>query len=121
MANWSNIDLQNFYARRAQKLPELPPPKSNHRERDLHEAILAACRLRGWICLHGAMIHRTFRPEGEWDFTILGDRARTFFIEAKSRDGKLTQEQAGLQRWAAKLGHTIHVVRSMKEFYQLIA
>lgn len=93
----------------------------NLRERNLHEGILAACRLRGWIVFHGSMAHRTFRTEGEPDFVILGDGGRTLLIEAKSGPGKLTLVQMGIQIWAQKLGHTVHVVRSMREFYKVIS
>jgi hypothetical protein len=94
---------------------------SPRHERDLHESILAACRLRNWIVFHGSMAHRTFRTPGEPDFVVLADGGRTWLIEAKTRHGKLTTDQLGLQLWAKKLGHTVAVIRSMKEFYALIA
>jgi hypothetical protein len=98
------------------------PPESDHahRERNLHDGILAACRLRNWLVFHGSMAHRTYRTPGEPDFVILAHGGKTFLVEAKTRQGKLTMEQRGMQLWAEKLGHKVAVVRSMKEFYQLI-
>src|SRR5262249_31358072 len=78
-------------------------------ERELHRQILDECRKRGWIALHGSMVHRAMRNIGEWDFTIVADAGRVFFIEAKTRTGKLTTEQAALHAWARRLGHQVHV------------
>jgi hypothetical protein len=90
------------------------------RERDLHAAILDDCARRGWLAFHGSTAHRTYRTVGEPDFVILRDDGRTLLIECKSRVGKLTSEQLATQAWAAKLGHTVHVVRSMGEFLEVV-
>jgi hypothetical protein len=90
-------------------------------ERELHEKIFDECRRRGWIALHGSMAERTCRTLGEPDFTILADRGRVFFVECKSRIGKLSPTQAALKLHAEKLGHTVHVVRSMEEFWAVTA
>src|SRR5688572_4019426 len=86
------------------------------KESELHADILAECKKRGWIAFHGSMAHSTYRTEGEPDFVILANNGRLIMIECKTRTGKLSPEQLGIQQWAAKLGHTIHVVRSMEEF-----
>jgi hypothetical protein len=85
-------------------------------ERELHEEIFDECRRRGWIALHGSMAERTCRTLGEPDFTILADRGRVFFVECKSRIGKLSPAQAALKHHAEKLGHRVNVVRSFGEF-----
>jgi hypothetical protein len=41
-------------------------------------------------------------------------------VECKTRLGKLSPEQLATQAWAAKLGHTVHVVRSMGEFLEVV-
>lgn len=87
-------------------------------ESELHQAILDECKRRGWIALHGSMAHRTMRTIGEMDFVCLCDCGRVLLIEAKSKTGKLRPEQAALHAWAAKLGHTVHVVRNMAEFLE---
>lgn len=99
-----------------------PAPESEDAEpveRDLHSKIKAECRARGWICFTGSMAHRALRTLGECDFTILADQGRVFFVEAKSKTGKLRPEQAALQAWAKKLGHEIAVCRSLEQFLQL--
>jgi hypothetical protein len=90
------------------------------RESDLHEEIFDECRRRSWIALHGSMAERTCRTLGEPDFVILADGGRVLFVECKSRTGKLSPAQAALQHHAAKLGHTVHVVRSLEEFLKLV-
>jgi len=90
------------------------------KEADLHEEIFAECRRRGWIALHGSMAERTCRTLGEPDFVILADGGRVLFVECKSRSGKLSPAQAALKFHAEKLGHTVHVVRSLEEFLKLL-
>lgn len=104
------------------------------RESDLHEQIFAECRRRGWIAFHGAMSERTARTCGEPDFIILGSRVDSalglngetrmfpaiWLIECKTRTGKLSPAQQAISAWAAKLGHTVHVVRSFNEFLDVV-
>lgn len=90
------------------------------REAELHEAIFDECRRRGWIALHGSMAERTCRTLGEPDFVILADGGRVLFVECKSRSGKLSPAQAALKHHAEKLGHAVHVVRSLNEFLELL-
>jgi hypothetical protein len=89
------------------------------REASLHEEIYDECRRRGWIALHGSMAERTCRTLGEPDFVILADGGRVRFVECKSRTGKLSPAQAALKHHAERLGHTVHVVRSLEEFLQI--
>ena len=91
------------------------------REAVLHEEIFDECRRRGWIALHGSMAERTCRTLGEPDFVILADGGRVLFVECKSRTGKLSPAQAVLKFHAEKLGHTVHVVRSMEEFLAVVS
>lgn len=90
------------------------------REASLHEEIFDECRRRGWIALHGSMAERTCRTLGEPDFVILADGGRVLFVECKSRIGKLSPAQVALKHHAEKLGHTVHVVRSMEDFLKLL-
>lgn len=115
---WSQADylaaLTRLEGRVQQVKEKLPPSKAT--EADLHERIFAECRRRGWLPLHGAMSERTHRTLGEPDFMILADGGRVLFIECKSAVGKLSTEQQALHAWMRKLGHTVHVVRTMEEF-----
>jgi hypothetical protein len=102
-------------ARVAPKCSESEMP-SFRKESDLHAEIMEECKRRGWLSFHGSMAHRAMRTIGEPDFTVLADKGRVFFIEAKSKTGKLRPEQIGLAMMAERLGHKIHCVRSMAEF-----
>jgi hypothetical protein len=64
------------------------------------------------------MAERTRRTEGEPDFIILTPN-RIYLVECKSAKGKLRPAQAAMITHAAKLGHTIHVVRSMEDFVRV--
>lgn len=88
-------------------------------EADLHDAIIDHCRSQGWIYLHGSMAERTGRTLGEPDFVILAP-GKVHFIECKSKTGKLSPAQLAMKFHAEKLGHTIHVVRSMGEFLEAV-
>ena len=90
------------------------------REAELHEEIFDECRRRGWIALHGSMAERTCRTLGEPDFVILAGAGRVLFVECKTRTGKLSPAQAALKHHAEKLGHPIHVVRSLDDFLNLL-
>ena len=89
---------------------------TSEREADLHEEVFDECRRRGWIALHGSMAERTCRTLGEPDFVILADGGRVLFVECKTKTGKLSPAQAALKHHAEKLGHTVHVVRSLGQF-----
>ncbi len=119
---FSEADFIAMRARLQRNLKSEPtaPAEGCSKESDLHEAIIGQCRAAGWIYFHGSMAHRAMRTAGECDFTILADKGRVFFIEAKTRIGKLSPEQLGVKLWAEKLGHTIHIVRSLDDFIKVV-
>jgi hypothetical protein len=90
------------------------------READLHDQILEVCKRKRWIAFHDRMDVKTTGNVGRPDFVILADGGRLFMVECKSKTGKLTPEQAGIQLWADNLGHDIRVVRSITEFMNVI-
>lgn len=90
------------------------------KEAELHSQIIGECKVRGWIAFHGSMAHQTHRTPGEPDFVILAPGGRTYLIECKAGRGKLSTDQRAIAAWAAKLGHTVHVVRSIKDFLSVL-
>lgn len=109
--------------RRTERHTGRNPPADPHaveREGDLHNDIIEDCSAKGWGYLHGAMCRPTHRTEGEPDFVILADRGRVFFIECKSRTGKLSREQQNFIAQSARNQHSIHVVRSMEEYRKVV-
>ena len=103
-------------ARFSKSRTEQPEPK----ESQIHAAVVKECKARGWIVFHGAMNHRSMRTIGEPDLTVMADNGRVFFVELKTRTGKLSPEQLGLTMLAERLGHKIHVVRSLVEFREIV-
>lgn len=90
-----------------------------NREAELHEQIRKEIASRGWLGFHGSMAHRSHRTVGEPDWIVLADQGRVFFIEAKSRTGKLSKEQCALRAWIEKLGHVFGEVRNIEGFLNL--
>ena len=118
MPGWSQSDHNRFLARRQ----VITPDEFTAEERlecALHGDILNHCRRLGWIGLHSRMDKRSTSTVGHPDFVILCNEGRTLHIEAKTRKGKLREKQAALRAWADKLGHTIHLVRSYKQFIDI--
>ena len=105
---------------RGQRKSTPPITGGESKESNLHAMILQECALRNWIALHGSMAHRAMRTVGEPDFTILANHGRVFFVECKSKTGKLSPEQLALRVWAETLGHKIHEVRSFEQFKALV-
>lgn len=89
-------------------------------ESKLHEDIIAHCKDNGWKHIHSRMDRRSTVGNGVCDFIIAADGGRVFWIECKSRSGKLTMEQNVFIVWLAKLGHKVSVVTSMGEFMEAI-
>lgn len=133
---WTEADVARFNAGRHRALDAMrsDAPRGVEHESDLHDQIIAECKKRGWIYFHGSMAHRTKRTTGEPDFIVLGfveenwlgempkrRVPKVWFVECKTKTGKLSSEQLGLKMWAEKLGHTIHTCRSLEEFLKLIA
>lgn len=90
------------------------------KESELHSEIAAECARRGWKAFHGSMIHVSRRTLSEPDFTIAADGGRTFFVEAKTKTGKLSVGQQAVKAHLARLGHTVHVIRSIEEFIEAV-
>lgn len=120
-ANMTIADVERLNAK-MRKESHIPTanPVPDGQEGSLHDAIVDECRRRSWIALHGSMARRTARTEGEWDFIILADGGRTFFVECKTANAVQSNVQLGLHHWAQRLGHDPRVVRSFAEFLALI-
>lgn len=112
-----------FHAYQARQFHHHESAKTDNavdKESDLHEAILADCRRRGWHAIHSRMDLPTTTGVGDPDFVILADLGKVYLVECKSKNGKLTTAQLALQTQAEVLGHTIHVVRSIQEYHDIL-
>jgi hypothetical protein len=87
------------------------------KESELHREILSECKRRGWyIAHHSRMDEPSTCPVGSPDFVIFAHKGRVISVECKAKSGKLSQDQLGTVAWAQKLGHEIHIVRSISDF-----
>lgn len=121
-AKWTPEDARRHNEKFERKALEKWTPaaksesKAVEREADLHDAIIAHCKSKGWLYFHSRMDRKTGRTAGEPDFQILMDGGRVLFIEAKAKAGKLSTEQIAVHAWAKRLGHEIHTVYNMEQF-----
>jgi predicted RecB family nuclease len=90
-------------------------------EGKLQNQIEVECRRKGWLILRSRMDMATTRMKGEPDFFILRSGGQLLMIECKTRKSKRTNEQLGFAAWAERLGYKVHLVRSMSQFWKLIA
>lgn len=90
------------------------------RERDLHDQIEADLKSRRWLYFHGATSFRTKRTLGEPDFQVYGSKGRFWLIEVKNSKGKLSLEQMAVGLLAESLGHKVNIIRSFKEYLNLV-
>ena len=89
-------------------------------ESDLQDRIVDYCRSKMWFVVFSGMHRRTSTPVGTPDFVIYADDGRVFTIETKSKTGKQTPEQLGVQLMLEKLGHKYHLVRSFDQFLEIV-
>lgn len=116
----AEVDLHNARIAGVRLWAGEPSADAVQCESDLHYAILEECKHRGWLCFYGSMAHATRRTLGEPDFTILADRGRVFLIECKAKGGKMSPAQKGVELAAIILGHKVHVVSSLTQFFEII-
>lgn len=116
-ADWYNA----YQARQCAKTRPIEEPEqaSVGTEAALHNDVIAYCKSMGYVYFHGSMAHRTRRVEGEPDVLIFLPGGRFLMVELKTAKGKLSDEQRILHFLLARLGHTVHVVRSLKELVAL--
>lgn len=96
------------------------PDDACDRESGLQDDIHEECLRRGWCPIWTRRDKKTtFKVPGVCDFIIVRE-GPTIFVETKTRTGKLTTDQLAFRAWLKKLGHTVHEIRSMGEFYEIL-
>lgn len=119
---WTQSDL-NAYELRQRKTGTLPKPEGHEEvtESSVQEAIRSECNRRGWICNGSRIDLPTTTIPGSPDFWIIAEKGRLILVECKRpKGGKLSREQLGYHLWAERLGHKVHVVRSLEEFLAIL-
>lgn len=90
------------------------------REVHLHNTIIRFCRSMRWPYVHSSMAKATHATLGTPDFIILQPGGKTLLVECKTMGGRLSKDQETFRSLAATVGHTVHIVRSEREFAELI-
>jgi hypothetical protein len=88
-------------------------------ESELHRQIKQFCSQHNWPFGNCRMDRATGMVEGWPDFVIIAE-CKVWFIECKTKTGKLSREQLGMAMLFENQGHKIHVVRSFQEFIELL-
>lgn len=120
MATWTQSQVDAYNARMHGTARQPVPVDAVEDESELHNNIIEHCKSKGWQYLHGSMAHRTFRTVGECDFVLMASEGRTFYVEVKTKTGKLSVDQQGFIAQARKNGHAVHVVRSFQDFLEVV-
>ena len=103
----------------SEPLPE-PQEPGVSRESILHDDVIRWLEQRGWKYVHSRMDAKTTVAIGLPDLIIAAPRGRTFWIELKTRKGKLRPEQRHWEFQLRQLGHIHAVVRCLSDFIRVV-
>ena len=95
-------------------------------EGELHNSILDYLKREGLAYVHQRMDQRSTSNQGVPDFCIAAPLKqgelipRTLWVECKTKTGKLSEEQQTWKFLCERAGHRYHIIRSMREFMELM-
>ena len=117
---FNSLWLAGYEQRNSPQTRYVPPDDAEAVEADLHDKIEAECRRRGWVTIHSRMDVPTTTACGVCDFVIFAESGLVINIECKSRSGKLSLNQNAFIAAMRKNGHTVHVISSLREFFEIV-
>jgi len=94
--------------------------QSCERESEIHDQIIAECRVKGWYFIHSRTDKRTTTAIGVPDFVICLPNGVTWFIEVKRPKEKPKLAQMAVGVMLEHLGHHYAVVHSLSELLEII-
>lgn len=86
----------------------------------LRPACVDVCKRRDWLVFTGKTNCATGRTPGETDLVVAADQGCVIFAELKTRTGKMSNDQLGVEAWLKRLGHWHIVARSAAEFEEKV-
>ena len=124
----SDVDAHNARVARGKKKSDSAPSDDAvgaGEEGELHEEILKYLKREGIAYVHARMDVETTTNKGVPDFCIAapGDaerHPRVLWAECKTKNGKLKPDQEIWKFLCERAGHQYHIVRSMREFMELM-
>lgn len=120
MATMTTAEYLAYECRRAPAQHYSQSDEELSSEAELQAQICDECARRGWQVFRSRMDKATRSTKGTPDLIIQCDKGRTLYVECKAGSGKLSQAQLGVMVWADKLGHTVHVARSLTQFLGVV-
>jgi hypothetical protein len=119
---WTPEQLADYLARRGKAgAPERLAPAAeadDGPEWRLQREIETWCRERGLYVFHDRS--RSRNAPGHPDLVIALPRARTLWLELKSRRGRLTSDQKRVAQRLRSCGHQWAVIKSFNDFLELV-
>lgn len=89
--------------------------------RHLHEPIIKWCESQHPRIpyVHSRTDKKSTTGKGVCDF-LIAYQGKVYFIECKTRTGKLSPDQLAFALLLSFQGFKLHVIRSMKEFFEVV-
>ena len=126
VTHWTAQDLAEYEAKRmkGQDINNQISPYADcdtGPESALQSKIKAYCKGQGWPVLSFPQTQavKRYLPEG-WPDIVLILPKRVLFLELKAAKGRKSKGQVLMAQMFEYLGHTIHEVRSYKQFFRLL-
>ncbi|MGO9479060.1 MAG: hypothetical protein ACLP7I_14095 [Limisphaerales bacterium] len=116
-------DFRAMEARLAKHNPPAPAPAdavADGEEAWLHEEIIAELRRRRWMFIHSRMDRKSTVQKGTPDFAIYPPGRAAFFVECKTKNGKLTEEQTVFKHCAEASDYKFFIIRSFAQFFEIL-
>lgn len=119
MSNPTHADYLAMLSRcERNRLRDTPPPDDAvELESPLQDEIRRVCEGNRWPYHWSRMDKKTRTKKGLADFVIFR-AGKVYAIECKTRTGKRTPEQLAYALLMEREGFTVHIVRSMSEFWE---
>lgn len=121
----SNITLAQFLEMEARVAGNIAPvkavmglPDAVEQESDLHAEIAAELVRRRWFFVRSRMDKKTTCQKGVPDFICAAPDGRTYWIECKRKNAKLSKDQNITRHVLLALGHKHATVYSFEEFVE---
>jgi hypothetical protein len=92
------------------------------KERALHDALIVFYESQWpkWKVIYARQDKPSTIRVGCQDHTVFASRGRVFCLELKKKGGKPDADQLAWHKEMEMLGHKVHVIRSMDEFYEVV-
>ncbi len=119
---WTKFDLMAYESRNAPKHRQGEPLVGCEDEAELHEQIIDYCNSQWpkWKVIRARMDKKSTLGKGVHDMTVFYPGG-VLCVEAKTRTGKVSEDQRDWNFDMMRIGHSVCVIKSFEEFLNLVA